>query len=174
MPMEFKVTNFDTPTLVGNFLIDHGDKATRKMKPVMEDIFRDMLWANRQQIDSQGRRGAGGSGGGGSYQQLRPMTLEKKGSSEILYTRGSNPKYSSIGGDALVNSVTQNKRRYQIKEVTEKNVSLGTKRPHAGVHQYGRRDGKVPARPFLSYTSRDVTKWNKRITAHLMAGVDQT
>jgi Mu-like prophage protein gpG len=174
MPMEFKVTNFDTPTLVGNFLVDHGDKVTVGMKPVMRSIFDDMLYASYKQMTSGGRRGAGGSGGGGSYKQLKEATIQKKGFDRFFYTSGAKPGYTKIGGDALVKSVTQFGRRFQIQEITEKTVSLGTNRPYAGTHQYGAPSRKIPARPFLSYTSRDVTKWNKRIEAHLMAGVKNT
>lgn len=164
MALVFKIEDYDTPTLVGRRLIEASEKP-RQMKSVMNNIFLEMLIGNEANIRSGGVRG------GGSYAQLKPRTIEKKGTAEILYTRGANPKYSSIGNDALVNSVTQNKRRFQIKEVTNTTVKLGTTRPYAGTHQYGNPARRIPRRPFLQFTQYDVDRWNKMIAAKLMEGL---
>ena len=168
--MPFFVTDSGTPKIVGEKLFESGQK-TRGMKPIMQSIFVDMLFNNWTQIDSGGHRGTGTRGG--SYAQLKPLTLIKKGSAEILFTASARQGYKSIpGDDLLVRSVTQQGARYQIKRVTATGVELGTKRPNARSHQYGNPDRKIPARPFLSVIPGDIDKWKGWIAAKLMEGLE--
>ena len=160
--MIFGVTDSGTPKLVGDKLELSGDAAVLEMKKVMELIFVDMLVVTEKNISSEGHRG------GGSYAQLKPGTLRKKGSAEILYTMGANPKYSKYGNDTLVRSVTQPDARFQVKQITRDSVALGTKRPYAGAHQYGSTARKIPRRPFLGFIASDVERWNGWIAEKLM------
>lgn len=170
MPGGFFITDSGTPKIVSENLIQAGQK-TREMKPVMESIFLDMLVGNYKQIDSAGHRGSGM--GGGSYAQLAPMTLIKKGSAEMLFTTGARPGYKKIAGDdLLVRSVTQLGKKYQIRRVTATGVELGTKRPHARSHQYGNASRKIPARPFMSVLNSDIDRWKGWIAAKLMEGLE--
>lgn len=162
MPMKFGVSDYGTPKIVG-LRLDKSGQNTLGMKKVMELIFIDMLVGNEANIRSGGHRG------GGSYAELRPNTLKKKGSAEILYTRGSREGYKKLkGDDLLVSSVTQPDAPYQIRRVTRDRVELGTKRPRARVHQYGSSKRNIPARPFLQFTLHDVDRWNGWIAEELM------
>jgi phage gpG-like protein len=164
MPSGFEafIDDGGTPQIVGDLLIESGDAAVLGMEKVMELIFYDMLVGNLAQITGEGHRG------GGSYAQLKENTIKKKGSAEILFTMGARPKYSTLGNDTLVNSVTQPDAEYQIKHVTNDQVILGTDRPYAGAHQYGSSARKIPARPFLSIIPSDRARWNRWIAERLM------
>jgi len=159
--LDMSISDSGDARMVGNRLIQSGERIAT-MKPVMEEIFIDMLIGNEANIRSEGRRG------GGSYAQLRLNTLRKKGSAEILYTRGARPNYTKLGDDTLVNSVTQLDADYQAKSVGQAHVMLGTNRPYAGAHQHGSPTRRIPRRPFLQYTQRDVDRWNYMIRRELM------
>lgn len=158
---DIHITDEGTPKIVGDRLIASGESTT-EMAEVMELIFLDMLEANRVQIDSGGRRA------GGSYANLRPDTIKKKGGADILYTIGARPNYTKYGDDTLVRSVTQADGPFQIKEVTNTTVVLGTDRPYAGAHQYGSSKRNIPRRPFLLITKGDEEKYAGMIARKLM------
>ena len=159
--MSFSITDEGTPQIVGDRLIAAGE-SVGDMTVVMNDIFKLMLYANLQLIQSGGRRG------GGSYANLRPLTVIKKGGADILYTMGARPNYTKLGDDTLVRSVTEDDGPFQIKEVTNTEVVLGTDRPYAGAHQYGSPSRKIPRRPFLQVTKGDEERYRDMIAAKLM------
>ena len=43
-------------------------------------------------------------------------------------------------------------RSWRVTEVTNAHVKVGSDRPYAGVHQFGSKDGRIPARPMLPMT----------------------
>lgn len=161
--MIFGVENIgDTPQLVGRRLIKTGENVTQ-MKPTMEGIFTDMKYVTLQNIETRGRRG------GGSWKNLTLLTAIRKGTGELLYTEGARTGYTSIGGDALVRSVTRGDGTpFQIKRVTNEEVALGTSRPYAGTHQFGHRGRKIPKRNFLKFGQNDIDRWNGWIVQKLM------
>ena len=158
---EFFIEDYDTPKIVGD-LLERGGEMPFEMEPVMEAIFFEMLEANRVQIDSGGRRA------GGSYANLRPATVDKKGGADILRTEGARPGYTLFGHDTLVRSVTEEGAPEQHKIVTNDRVELGTTRPYAATHQYGWPDRHIPRRPFLLITPGDEEKYNNMIARRLM------
>jgi phage gpG-like protein len=159
--MEFIITDSGTPKIVGTRLTESGDM-TLEMNEVMKLILLDMMRANAENIASGGRRF------GGSYANLRPNTVIKKGGAEILYTMGSRPNYTKLGDDTLVRSVTEPDTPYQISKTTNDSVVLGTNRPYAGTHQRGNVERKIPRRPFLVAATQDKERWNRWITDKLM------
>lgn len=163
--MIFKVESVgDDPILIGERLARSGE-SVNKMKQVMNNIFDDMLYVTLQNIESRGRRR------GGSWKNLTDKTIERKGGGEIFYTSGAYPGYSSIGGDALVRSVTKRGTKFQIRTVTNETAQLGTRRPYARDHQFGKsrsKTGDLPARPFLQFGQQDVDKWESWISAKLL------
>jgi phage gpG-like protein len=136
---------------------------------VMAKIVNDMLRVEKQIFYGQGRRG------GGSWQQLAPDTVRKKGVGyqNILRTASAKPGYSKIGDvnsvDTLFRSLTEPGAPYQLLNVTNTTVEFGTDRPYAGAHQYGSWLRFIPARPFLNFLQLDIDRWDAMIGGHLMA-----
>lgn len=131
----------------------------------LDSVFRvaalDMMRVTQIQIDSRGRRG------GGSWASLKPDTVRKKGYSEIFFTADAKDKYTEIGGDALVKSVTQEGAPYQSIRILNTGFWFGTSRPYAAAQQRGSTKRKIPARPFLRVLPSDTQRWGNMITARL-------
>jgi phage gpG-like protein len=142
--------------------LKNGAISARTTRPVMDKIAADMFRVEKAVFSSSGRRG------GGSWAKLKDTTVKRKGTSTILRTSGANPGYSSIGDDALYNSLTEPGSRYNVLRIGRDSVEFGTDRPDAGVHQYGSRKRNIPKRPFLRFLPSDTNRWTNWITEHLM------
>lgn len=107
--------------------------------PVWEAIMIDLEHVERGQFDSEGGDASGG------WQQLSDSWLAYK-------TRnGYDTRILRMTG-ALFDSLTSGTADYAVREITPLGFTFGTTRPHAGVHQRGSRDGRVPQRKFLELT----------------------
>lgn len=152
---------------VGERLEEAGAAAVVGMDEVMNLILLDMMRANAENIASGGRRF------GGSYANLRPDTVKKKGGAEILYTMGARPNYTKLGDDTLVRSVTEPGAEYQHAYTDNEHVELGTDRPYAATHQYGHPGRHIPRRPFLVAAPQDQARWKGWIAEKLMAALTE-
>lgn len=101
---------------------------------------------------------SGGRRGGGSWKQLKPETIKRKGKDEIL-----------VDYSALKDSLTVPGAPFQILEIGNESLVFGTNRPYAFVHQHGSVKARVPARPFIRFLPTDITRWTRIIAAHLMS-----
>jgi hypothetical protein len=115
----------------------------------------DMMRVEAAQFSSQGRRG------GGSWAQLKPDTVRKKGTSEILRTRGASPGYSKFPEDSLFKSLTEPEAEFQVLHVTKSSIIFGTTHPFA--EKLNRE------RPFMRFLATDRARWGRMIAEHLMA-----
>lgn len=101
---------------------------------------------------------SGGRRGGGSWAQLKPETIKRKGSTEIL-----------VDYSYLKDSVTIPGAPFQILEIGNESLVFGTDRPYAFVHQHGSVKAHVPARPFIRFLPTDISRWTRIIAAHLLS-----
>lgn len=149
-------------------MLQTGAAQADNTRPVMDRIVADMLGVEKRIFSAQGRRG------GGSWKELAPDTVRKKGVGyqNILRTRSAKPNYSKIGGaqsiDTLYRSLTEPGAEYQILGVRKNLIRFGTSRPYAGTHQHGSWLRSIPARPFLTFLEADYVRWNRMIAEHLM------
>jgi phage gpG-like protein len=149
-------------------LLHGGALAAQHTRPVMERIVVDMMRVEKRVFSGQGRRG------GGSWPELAPDTVRKKGVGyqNILRTSNANPNYSKIGGaqsiDTLYRSLTQPGAPYQVLGIRNNIIRFGTSRPYAGAHQRGSWLRSIPARPFLTFLEADYVRWTRMIAEHLM------
>lgn len=153
--MEFGLTG-DVDAKFVAVLLKSGAKQAVDTRVVMDKIYLDMLRVEAAVFSSQGRRG------GGSWASLKPDTVRRKGTTEILMG-GHGDEY---GPDALLRSVTEPNAPFQILHITKNSVTFGTDRPYAETQQYG--SGRSPARPFLRFTASDRSRWMGMIAEHLM------
>jgi hypothetical protein len=161
--MEFYITDHESARILGDRL-EAVEGRMRDMIPAYTEIMEDMVTITEIQIRSGGRRG------GGSYAALKPDTVRKKGTSDILYTAGANDKYTRFGDDALVKSVaSRDGNEFSVREVTPDGIIFGTDRPYANVHQRGYSAKKIPARPFLQILQGDVDRWETILSRHMLA-----
>lgn len=158
--MEIRIIDLDSHELARK--MELGAENAANMTAPMTEIGLDMLRVTESVFHSNGRRG------GGSWRRLKPDTVRKKGGSEILRTSGARPGYSDIGNNALYKSVTQLGAPFQILRITNRVIDFGTDRPQAGVQQYGSAKRKIPARPFLRFTTNDTNRWMGMLRNHLM------
>lgn len=139
-------------------LIRSAEKAEDTLN-IMYAIFVNMLEAERRLFESQGRRG------GGSWKSLKPETVAKKGSTQILITEGAKPYYSQIEGalsrNTLFRSLTEPNAPYQVQEITNETVVLGTTRPAAAMIN--------AERPFIRFLPGDVERWSLWLAEHVLA-----
>ncbi len=159
--MRLRIIDTDSPHIVKMF--EAGQKRANNLKLPLTEIGFDILFIEKAVFASEGRRG------GGSWKALKPATVRKKGSTQILYTGAARAGYSKQGNDALYKSVSQLKAPYQIFEVTGKTLDFGTSAPHADKQQYGAPGKRVPARPFLKFTPADQNRWMNILLEHLTA-----
>lgn len=113
-----------------------------------------MMLVEERIFETQGRRG------GGSWKKLKPETVRKKGTTEILRTRGAKSGYSRFPADSLFKSLTEPGAPYNVTEVTRNRIAFGTKHPYAEVI--------ASQRPFMRFTESDVNRWNDMIAMYLM------
>jgi hypothetical protein len=66
----------------------------------------------------------------------------------------------------LFKSLTEPGAAYQEVAVFEHELLFGTSRPKAELLASGTR--KMPARPFMHFTDRDIEKWEMWMLDHLM------
>lgn len=158
--MDFRILDFGDAARVSLRLQHLGRKAETTLEP-MEKISLDMLRVEKAVFDSNGRRG------GGSWARLKDSTVERKGTTEILRTRGARPGYSAIGNDALYLSVTEKDAPFQIRRVTGTMIDFGTELDEGMYVQHGTRNMK--ARPFLKFTQYDINRWKQMILDHLVS-----
>lgn len=152
--MEFNITSEGTAEHVA-LLLRSGARRGRDTHAVMDKIVADMMRVERAVFDSQGRRG------GGSWARLKPDTVKKKGTTEILRTRGAKAGYSKFPADSLFRSLTELGAEYQILDVGNDRILFGTDHPYAEVI--------AGQRPFMNYTNYDAERWKLMIAEHLMA-----
>jgi len=164
MSMQFTVTDHgDLKRLTQKFeLLRHN---ALHAKPAMQRILADMRLVEKEVFGEQGARG-----GNKRWRRLKPGTVERKGSVEILRTYNAKPRYSSIGQDALYRSLVVGNAKYRVARATNFSAEFGTTRPYAIVHQTGSRSRNIPARPFLQFTSQDEERWVTTIEAWLIHG----
>lgn len=159
--MEFIIKDYGTPKILAKKLVKSG-LSVESLNYVFNEAALDMMRVTRIQIDSRGHRG------GGSWAALKPDTVMKKGYSEVFFTADAKPKYTEIGDDALVKSVTVEGAEYQTLKINKTGFHFGTTRPYAKVQQRGGGKGRrVPARPFLVVLPGDVDRWKGMILRHL-------
>ena len=165
--MIFTITG-STEARVVSGMLQTGAAQAENTRPVMDRIVVDMLRVEKRIFSAQGRRG------GGSWKELAPDTVRKKGVGyqNILRTSNANPGYSKIGGtqsiDTLYRSLTQPGAPYQILGVRNSFIRFGTSRPYAGAHQHGSWLRSIPSRPFLTFLEADYARWTRMIAEHLM------
>jgi phage gpG-like protein len=155
MPLILKITDYGSPQIVAKHMEESGLLASDMMEP-MARIALDMMRITGINFSSGGRRG------GGSWKRLAPSTIERKGHDTILVDTG-----------ALKASVTEAGAPFQILDFDKEGLNFGTDRPWAFVHQYGRVDKTIVARPFLRFIDSDETKWNNWLLEYLTKPFDK-
>lgn len=128
------------------------DRALNNEEP-MWNIVEDLFKIEAAIFSSGGRRG------GGSWAKLKPDTIKRKGSSEIL--KGTHD-------ESLFRSLTEPGAEFQILDVNRTRIEFGTNRPFAYVHQHGSSRRNIPRRPFIRFAPYDYNRWNQILAAHLM------
>lgn len=162
MAFQLFVTDRGTARIVAEKLFAGAELAVNT-EPVIAKMIFDIMRITDTQFISEGRRG------GGSWARLKPDTIRKKGTAEILKTEGARPKYKSLEGENLLyKSVTVEGAPFQILKFTRNSFEFGTNRPYAFVHQYGSPKRHIPARPFLRVLPPDQERWNRWIMRHLV------
>lgn len=148
------IKDFGTPELLSSKM-RQSSIAAAMATPVMERIAVDMIRVTDLLWKSQGARG------GGRWKKLAPKTIERKGNSKILYTAGSNPRYTPHPGeDTLAKSVTRVNGPHQVLRFTRSTVEFGTDL------EYGNR--QFSSRPFIRFTPTDQNRWNRWIVTHVV------
>jgi len=143
-------------------ILKTGAHRGRDTRIVMEKIVADMMRVEAITFKSQGRRG------GGSWKKLKPNTIRKKGTHEILMTQGAKSNYTGLEPNALFKSLTEPNAPFQILTITRDSIRFGTDRPYAGAQQYGSWLRFIPPRPFLRFLPTDTHRWRQMIIDHLM------
>lgn len=159
--MELKIITNDGAARVTNSLNRYAHRGA-ETGPVMDEIALDMIRVEGMIFKSNGRRG------GGAWRNLKPDTIRKKGTTQILRTAGARQGYSSPGNDALFRSLTVLGAPGQILEITRRRVEFGTSVESASVHQRGAPSVGIPARPILRFLPSDIARWNRMIAEHLL------
>ncbi|EDL60549.1 hypothetical protein PM8797T_10874 [Gimesia maris DSM 8797] len=59
-----------------------------------------------------------------------------------------------------------------IEIITDDSTTFGTSIYYASVHQYGRKDGSIPARPFLGIPGESLDKAVEMLSGHLITIID--
>lgn len=59
-----------------------------------------------------------------------------------------------------------------IEEIAENEAMMGTSIPYAAVHQTGRKDGKMPARPFMGAPAKSVDELANMVADSLIQQID--
>lgn len=65
-------------------------------------------------------------------------------------------------------------RSWRVVEATNSFVRVGSDRPYAGVHQFGSRDGRTPARPMLPMTGGPESPTFTALAVQRMVSVAKT
>lgn len=85
---------------------------------------------------------------------------------------GHNPGHRPlIDTGMLMQSVVSNGKGH-IEVVTNDTAIFGTSIEYAGVHQYGRKDGSIVARPFIGIPQSSLIVAMEKIADHLMTRID--
>ncbi len=150
MTFHIGITDDGTAKILIDKFIASGERAV-DIQPILEIISLEMMDITNTNFTSEGRRG------GGSWKRLAPSTIDKKGSSQILVDTGD-----------LVESLTEPDHSMQILNIGLESIEYGTERPWAFVHQHGRRDQSIPARPFLRFLPTDAAKWRDQIGDYIL------
>ena len=151
--MEFTLTTDGSPEQVVT-LLKLGGRQARNTRVVMERIVADMMEVEARIISSQGRRG------GGSWRRLKPDTVKKKGTTEILRTRGAKAGYSKFPADSLFRSLTEPGAEYQVLGISRNRIVFGTDHPFAEVIGANR--------PFMRFMNTDADRWKGMLAEYLM------
>lgn len=128
--------------------LEKGAHAVNDLLPVMTRIAEDMMRVEEAVFSSQGRRG------GGSWKPLKPETVKRKGSSQILVDTGQ-----------LKASLTEPGANFQILNISGSTIEFGTSDPVAVFHDEGRGQAR---RPLFKLVPGDENRWASMITEHLM------
>lgn len=160
--MELYIIDDGSALRVSNRLNRYAHRA-QDTYSVMQAIAKDMLLIEGIVFSSGGRRG------GGSWARLKPDTVRKKGSVEILRTGSAREGYSDPGHDALFESLTVEDAPGQVMNITNRGIEFGTEVKAAGIMQSGNAQRNIPARPMLRFLESDIARWDAMIIEHLMA-----
>lgn len=158
MSLRVTIIDMDSERVAG--LFDAAAKRATDFRPVLNDIGLDMMRVERALFASQGRRG------GGSWGTLKPDTVRKKGTVQILRTEGARAGYSKPGNDALYRSVTNPGATGQLFRVTKNRLTFGTSVKGAEAQQFGTR--KMRARPFIRFTAADTSRWMRMLMEYAL------
>ncbi|WP_417375996.1 phage virion morphogenesis protein [Gimesia maris] len=71
----------------------------------------------------------------------------------------------------LIRSVVSNGQGH-IEIITDDSTTFGTSIYYASVHQYGSKDGSIPARPFLGIPGESLDKAVEMLSGHLITIID--
>ena len=148
--ISFGILDYGSPQIIAARFKDGALRATDMMEP-LSMIALDMMEVEKKVFSSGGRRG------GGSWKQLAPSTVAKKGSTAIL--RHTEELYESL---------TEPGAPHQILDMTRYSFAFGTDRPWSFVHQYGSENMHVPTRPFIKFIQSDYERWDQIIIDYLL------
>lgn len=149
--MQVRITSHGLERIERNLIASAG--RARYIQPALEAVAEDMIEVTKVQFQSQGRRG------GGSWQRLKPSTVERK----LFY--GYDPRIL-YGTHRLIESLTERGDVEMILEIDHNSVRFGSSVPYADVHQHG-GGRNIPARPFIHFLESDYRNWRRIITAYI-------
>ncbi|QDT41063.1 Phage virion morphogenesis family protein [Gimesia alba] len=72
---------------------------------------------------------------------------------------------------ALMQSVVSDGQGH-IEIITADSMTFGTSVEYAGVHQFGRKDGTVPARPFIGIPDKTFNTAMQMLSEHVITVID--
>jgi len=84
------------------------------------------------------------------------------------HNQGTRPL---IDSGALMQSVVSDGQGH-IEIVTESATTFGTSVEYAGVHQFGRKDGSIPARPFIGIPDKSLDTAMQMLGEHIITVID--
>lgn len=122
--------------------------------PLMRSLAGDLQDAVEETFEKEGRPG--------KWEGLAESTIESR------EKRGKWPgKILQVSG-RLANSISQ---RYNAREAV-----VGTNLPYARIHQKGGQAGRggrtrIPARPYMTVTDRDMDEMKLSVMEHLVKGI---
>lgn len=148
--MEYILIDFEGSIAKVEASLEASARAALNPQPAFRIIYEDLLRIEKAIFASQGRRG------GGSWRRLKPDTIKRKGSSEILVDTG-----------ALKTSLTEPGAPYQILNMGNTEMEFGSELGTAAIHQSGAPSRNIPARPMIRFTQADHARWNDILLQHL-------
>lgn len=141
-------------------LILNGDRG-RDLSSALESVLG--LWRDevRTNFQSQGAHASGG------WKPLAPSTKARKRASKDATVR-KNWDSILFATEDLYNSLTRAGAKYAIADISDGELTYGTSRPFAGVHQNG--GGHVPQRRVVELTEQTRADSIRILQDYLMTG----